>query len=270
MHKNCAIQKVQAKTYFSVLPVLFFAIAIVVLLLIIAFVVVIPDKVHGLGMVLFKGELAQVLAPRTGTIISWRKEEGDAIRVGEKLATMIDHQTDEAIEIFATVEGVIAEIIVFGNSFVDRGETIAIISHHGDPRQDLELTGFVSSFDGKKIAPGMRVLINPTITKPYSQGYLIATVKRVGKLPVTRNAILSILKSAEVADFIREQIHAEPFMVVIEPAKDQGHVTGYQWTGPGPKSALDSGIFADFTIIVDEERLLSMLLPRNIWPQREE
>ena len=269
MHKDCASEKIQAKDYFSILPVIFFALALFVIFLVVSYGTIIPEKVHGLGMLLFKGELAQILCPRTGTIIAWIKEEGEVIRKGDKLATMVDHQSDKTVEVIANVDGVIAEIIVFGNSFVERGQTLAIISHQGDPRKDLELTGFVSSFDGKKIEPGMLTLINPTITKPYNHGYLLARVKRVGKLPVTRNAILSLLKSAEVADFIREQIKAEPFVVVIEPIKSEATVTGYQWSGPGPKNILDSGLFADFTIIVDEERLLSKLSPRYAWPPKE-
>jgi hypothetical protein len=269
MHKNRKNQTLQAKIDFPILPALFFTSALLVIFLIVAYGTIIPEKVHGLGMLLFKGELNHIVCPRTGTIISWLKEEGDHILVGEKIATLIDHKTNEMVDVVATVAGVIAEIIVFGNSFVERGSTLAVISHAGDPRHDLELTGFVSSFEGKKIEPGMLALINPTITRAYHHGYLMAKVKRVGKLPLTKAAILSILKIPEVVDFIREQIHAEPFMVVLEPIKSTNALTGYQWTGPGPKTLIDSGVFADFTIVVDEQRLLTMLMPSHAFISKD-
>ena len=267
MHFNRAsLQSLQAKSTFGVLPVLFFALALLVAAIVLSYFTMIPDKVHGLGMLLFKGELNHIVCPRTGTLVQWMKEEGDVIHRGDKLATIVDHKTGGIVDVIATVDGVIAEVIVFSNTFAERGQTLAVISHEGDPRRDLELTGFVSSLDGKKIEPGMVALINPTITKPYSHGYLRARVKRVGKLPLTKAAVLSILKIPEVADFISEQIRAEPFMVVLEPLKSDTSVTGYQWTGPGPRVALDSGVFADFVIVADEERLLAELVPHFTWP----
>jgi hypothetical protein len=270
MHLNRAqLKTLQAKSSIGIVPALFFAAALLVLLIILSYFTVIPDKVHGLGMLLFKGELDHIVCPRTGTLLQWDKEEGDVIHRGEKLATILDHKTDEMVDVISRVDGVIAEVIVFGNSFVERGQSLAVISHEGDPRHDLELTGFVSSLDGKKIEPGMMAMINPTITKQYEHGYLLARVKRVGKLPLTKAAVLSIIKIPEVADFIREQIRAEPFMVVLEPIKNEKNITGYRWTGPGPRMALDSGVFADFVITVDEERLLTKLIPHQAWQRMD-
>lgn len=251
----------RAKAGLPVASALVFSALILIALLIAAYFIVIPEKVQGLGMLLFRGELKHIASPRTGMIETWFKEEGDTIHKGEKLATVIDHTTDDTIDIIAQDDGVLAEIVAFGNVFVDKGQTLAIISHNGDPRSDLELTAFVSSFEGKKIQPGMLALINPTITEVYRHGYMRARVKRVGKLPVSKASILSILKIPEVADFIRGQIKTEPFVVVLEPIVDETTQSGYAWTGPGPEQPLDSGVFAEATIIIREERLLSMLIP---------
>lgn len=229
--------------------------------LVLAYLIVIPETVPGLGMLLFKGELGQIVSHRAGVITSWLKEEGDTIHAGEKLAEMVEHDTEKTIAIVAPHTGVIAEITAFNNTAVQKGQTLAIISHEGDPRNDLELTGFVSSLDGKKIKPGMVALIDPTISDVSRHGQMMARVKRVGKLPVTKAAILSILKIPEMSEFIRNQIQAEPFVVVLEPIKDDKTKTGYQWTGPGPDDVLDSGIFARINIVVDRQRLLHMLAP---------
>lgn len=270
MHKNhLNACKAPRKTDRSVLSALFFAITLLLSFIVVAYFFVIPEKVPGLGMLLFKGELNQIVSPKTGTVISWLKEEGDTIAVGDNVAVIVDHETDKTLTITAPQAGVIAEIIVFGNTSVEKGQGIAVISHDGDPRHDLELTGFVSSFDGKKIKPGMLALIDPTITKAQSQGLLKARVKRVGKLPVTKAAILSMLKIPEVADFIRSQIQSEPFVVILEPIQDQITASGYAWTGPGPDNVLDSGIFGNFYVFVHEQRLISMLMPSIFWSSQD-
>ncbi len=257
-------------SYFAITSALLLGTALLAVGLLSSYFVVIPETVHGLGMLLFKGELGHVVSSRSGTITSWFKEEGDAISPGEKIAEMVDHDSEKVIEISARQHGIIAEITSFSDTLVQRGQTLAIISHDGDPRRDLELTGFVSSLDGKKIQPGMLALIDPTTTNAAQHGQLMARVKKVGKLPVTKAAISSILKISEVADFIRNQIQAEPFMVILEPIKNESTSSGYSWTGPGPSSVLDSGVFARMSVVIDERRLLGMLLPTppSWWPRK--
>jgi hypothetical protein len=222
----------------------------------------IPQKVPGVGLLLLKGGLKQVLSPATGTIESFVKEEGDVIKLGDIIAYIRDHADQDVKKpIIAHTEGIIAEIIAYPDTLVAKGQAIAIMTNHGDVTKDLELIGFVSSLEGKKITRGMDALIDPSIINPHVTGHLVATVKRVGKLPMSKAAIQSVIKIPEVAHYIRDQINAEPFVVVLSLKQNESHQTGYAWTGPGPNFALDSGIIADIFIITEEASLAERLFP---------
>ena len=103
--------------------------------------------------------------------------------------------------------------------------------------------------------------IAPSIIDQQAYGYVLGQVSGVGRLPMSKAAIKSVIKIPEVAHYIREQIKAEPFIVKLSLTPKLGSKTGYAWTGPGPSFALDSGIIADFSIIVAKKSLLARLLP---------
>lgn len=251
----------KAKDVVGLIPAVSVIIVVVLMFLVMAANTIYPQKVAGIGMLLFRGDLSEVFCPVDGNLVTWQVEEGDAVNEGDPLAFVLEFDHKETTTIFANRTGIVAEIIAYGQTPVRVGQVLAIISPPGDARHDLELIGFVSSLDGKKVAPGMKAYLDPTITDPHRHGHMIATVKRVGKLPITKAAILSLIKIPEVADYIRSQIEAEPFVVTLAPLKDENHVTGYRWTGPGPAFAMDSGVFARMNVIYEQQSFLHVMWP---------
>jgi hypothetical protein len=252
----------RSRDAFSFWSTVLFFIALVVSLLLFCAFVTYPQKINGIGLFLMRGELKQIVSPLSGMIESWLKEEGDAIEIGDALAVIRDHDDpDNTKQVTARVRGVIAEVIAYANTSVLKGQAIAIISNFGDPRKDLELVGFVSSLAGKKIKPSMKALIDPTTSNPYVAGHLLGTVKRVGRLPMTKAAVQSVIKIPEMAKYIRSKIDAEPFVVILSLVPNETHKSGYLWSGPGPSFELDSGVLADISIIIDEPTILSLLWP---------
>lgn len=253
---------VRAKIGLNVWSSLLVLVAALIALIVFCAVTVVPQRVHGVGLLLLKGELGQILSPRSGTLEQWLKEEGDEIKKGEPVAVLRPHDNVLITNlVHSGIDGVIAEIIAYANTAVTLGDALAIVSSLGDRRSDLELIAFVSSLEGKKLAPGMTALINPSVTNEVVHGHLRATVKRVGKLPMTKTAIQSMVKIPEVAKYIRGRIDGEPFVVVLALKRNDAHRTGYEWSGPGPSFELDSGTFADVTITYAEPSILSLLWP---------
>lgn len=217
-----------------------------------------------------QGELGQILSVGTGTVEKWLKEEGEGVKKGESVVLIRDIDDPGKIHrVISGIDGEVAEILAYPNTVVVKGQTLAIVTSPGDPRRDLELVGFVSSLEGKKIQSGMDALVDPTIINPYNHGHLLASVKRVGKLPMSKVAIQSLVKIPEVAKYIKSRIDAEPFVVILSLERDEEHLTGYRWSGPGPSFLLDSGIFADIRIVYARPTILSLLWPSllNFWPQ---
>lgn len=251
---------------------LWWAIAIVSMaslgLLFFSLVITYPERVLGVGLLLLKGEIGQILSPSSGTVENWLKEEGDAVKKGEPVALLMDYEHEDMRSVISANDGVVAEIVTYANTKVSKGDTLAIITSHGDVRKDLELVGFVSSLEGKKIRPGMKAEISPSVIDEYRAGKMLATVKRVGKLPMSKASVQSLIKIPEVAKYIRSQIEAEPFVVYLSLALDPKNITGYRWTGPGPSFTLDSGTYAEIAITSAEPRLFELLWPSigRWWP----
>jgi len=251
----------RARSY-SAVPLLVAFLLITVGIIIFLMLYTYPQQIKGLGLLLIHGDLKQIPSPATGTIEEWSKEEGDVVKANEEIALLLTNDNAESIKkVRSKVDGILAEILVYQNTSVMKNQALALLTNLGDVREDLEVIGFVSSLDGKKIKPGMKALIDPSIVDPRIHGHLKGRVKRVGKLPMTKSALSSLVKIPELAKYIRERIEAEPFVVVLSILRDKNHQTGYEWTGPGPNFLLDSGIIADISIIIFEPTLLSMLLP---------
>lgn len=218
--------------------------------------------VDGLGIILFKGGIEQLRSPSNATVEKWFFEEGDAIARGDILMSLRSHVPPFLNhEIKAQAAAIIAEIIAYPGSKVEVGDGLALLTANGDKRSDLELIGFVSSLEGKKLHEDMLVKIVPTISDEYSDGVLQGVVKRVGKLPASKTAVNSLVKIPELAKYIRNQIEAEPFLVVISLEKNEQHISGYKWSGPGPGFQLDSGLIAHFRVVYQEKSLLKLLWP---------
>lgn len=222
----------------------------------------VPRLIRGLGILLMQGEMTQIISPKEATLDAWLVEEGSKVKAGQGLATLRSHDASlKAFNVFAPKSGLLAEIIAYPGSQVSIGQGIALLTPEGDARRHLEVLGFVSSLEGKKIKAGMQARVWPSVTSAYEHGALLALVKQVGKLPMAKAAVQSIVKIPELAKYIRNRIEAEPFLVVLSLPLDMHTPSGYRWSGAGPAFALDSGIIVDFDIIYDEPSLLGLLWP---------
>lgn len=244
---------------YSPWPLIAVLVATLVIFVVGAATLVYPQKIPGVGILLMGGELKQIVSPVHGVVESWLVEEGDSINNGDEVALVRAADDDSLVKVNANSSGVVAEIISYAPAQIRKGQALAIVTSHGDVTRDLELVGFVSSLDGKLIQPGMKALISPSIIDVHRDGNLLGTVKRVGKLPMTKEAVLSVVKIPEIAKYIRSKIEAEPFVVVISLDYNTTNMTGYRWNGPGPTTLLDSGIFANFDVIYQETSMLSRL-----------
>lgn len=220
-----------------------------------------PEVVHGVGVLLYKGGLKQITSPYSAVVVSYTKEEGDYVNRNDIIAFVRPHNSYEEKPILAHHFGVIAEIIAYPDSDIIKGHPMVILTDSKNPQSDLEMIGFVASLDGKKITQGMKVLVTPSIVDPLVTGYMLASVSKVGKLPMSKSSVQSLVKIPELGHYIKENLHAEPFMVMAMPLLRADHITGYAWSGPGPNIMLDSGIIAHFKVIIAEDSLLKKILP---------
>jgi hypothetical protein len=260
MIRRSNILSLQATSYRWGWPFLFLLLLLLGLFLVFSVYYRVPREVAGLGILLVQGELTEITSLSDATLDSWVVEEGDVLSKGHIIAR-IRSLDGELAEIRAPHGGSMAEIIAYPGTQVKKGESLALLAPLGDVRHHLELIGFVSSLEGKKVNAGMKARIWPSVTSSYHDGALLARVKHVGKLPMTKAAVQSIIKIPGLAKYIRNKIEAEPFLVVLALDKDDQQPSGYRWSKVGPSFELDSGIIADFDIIYDEQSLLARMFP---------
>lgn len=251
-----------AKSYISLWPALLFFLLLIVAAFAFGLLFTWPQTINGLGILLVKGEIGQVVSPINATVERWLLEESDEVKVGqEALLLRPNDEPNKLVSIKAQSSGHIAEILAYPGTHVRIGDGLALLTAQGDKRKDLELIGFVSSLSGKKVKAGMKALVWPSVTSAQSEGAIVAVVKRVGKLPTAKAALKSLVKIPELAKYIRNRIEDEPFLVVLTLLPDDTQISGYAWQGKGPLFELDYGIVADFSITYSTTSLLTRLWP---------
>lgn len=223
----------------------------------------IEESSAGLGVILFDQGLEQIYSPKKAIVERWFFEEGDEYKKGDVLALLkpLQEFSEKSTELIAQDNKQIAEIIAYPGSLVELGQGLAIVTSKADVKNDLELLGFVSSLDGKKLSSGMKVKVFPTTVDKQHFGFMWGEVKKLGKLPISKASLSSLIKIPELAKYIRQELKAEPFLVKISLNKDEAHKTGYKWQGAGPDFTLDSGTIASFGVIQDQKPLLFSLWP---------
>lgn len=216
--------------------------------------------IDGIGIMLFKGGLSVQFSPAEGVLDQWLKSEGDEVVKGETIATLrLLKNPDQIVSIVAASSGRIAEMLKWPGDKVEALGQLAFINLAG-PSQDLQLVAFVSSWEGPRITFGNKVKIYPSIIENKA-GFLWGQVEKVGKLPISKQALHSLIKIPELAKYIRSQVSAEPFLVTVSPVRDPGHLTGFKWEGQGPKRELDAGLLAHMKVIYREESALKLGWP---------
>lgn len=119
---------------------------------------------------------------KEGTVVRWRKHEGEAVSRGEVIAEI---ETDKAtVEMEAYSTGVLAKIVVEEGRMVPVGELIAVITEPGEPLPSLE--EFVTKPVPTEPAPTTASEISPPQAPPKQAPSPAAPPGEVRATPIAR------------------------------------------------------------------------------------
>ncbi len=265
-----------------------------------AFLDDIPVKVHGVGILLYRGDLNSVMSQAKGVLSKLYVVDGQVVKAGDLLASIdvpelaseIQVMTNElqtlkrftkstdnfrmqklegelqilsdryALEtaVKAPVDGIVMEILISPIAEVKVGTPIVVLSPMGNDKKDLVAHIFIDGSVGKQISAGMVAQISPITVSPQSHGYMLGNVSFVALLPTAKAAILSLLKIGNIADYVEKNVK-NPLYVMIDPKIDPNSITGYKWTSKGPRHAIQPGIFTSVDIIIEHRRPIEYLFP---------
>ncbi|MET0712930.1 MAG: HlyD family efflux transporter periplasmic adaptor subunit [Jiangellaceae bacterium] len=158
-------------------------------------------------------------------------------------------------EIRSPIAGLIDSWVVARDEFVGAGERLALI----EPDTPLVAYLFVSAADGKRITAGMPVRISPGGTSPQEDGLLEGRVQKVLPYPVDTQRVALLTVQPHLVEQILQDQSVIELDVVLD--SDPGTPSGFRWTnGTGPSKPITGGTIGSGSVIIGQERPISLLL----------
>jgi HlyD family secretion protein len=178
----------------------------------------------------------------------------EIIQISQKI---IDHS-----QIKSPNSGCIFEITAIAGQVVQPGSRLGTMQIAGDQHEFLQ-SGVVyfAIADGKKIQPGMKILVTPDTIKRERFGSILGEVVAVSPLAITRAGATSVVGNSEV---INRLIDSEggKIEVMVKLNLNPDTVSGYQWSSSqGPNTQLTLGTTLTAKVTVEETAPITFLLP---------
>ena len=133
---------------------------------------------------------------------------------------------------------------------------------------------FVPAGEGKKIDAGNLVEIMPATVKREEHGFIKGRVVAVSELPATRLAMEAALQHSDLVDtFVKRyapgallRVHVKldenPTAAVAQVRPGETRGNGFVWSSSsGAKQPLKTGTMCEAAIIVEQQRLITLMLP---------
>ncbi|MCX6549934.1 MAG: NHLP bacteriocin system secretion protein [Acidobacteria bacterium] len=172
---------------------------------------------------------------------------------------VLDAQIARDGRILSEREGRVIETSVSAGEVVPDGGRLGVVLFD-DEASPLRCQAYFAVADGKRIRPGMRVLVTPDAVKRERFGGISGTVRSVSPFPVTREGTAAVLGSTEVASWV---LAAGPSLeVLIDLQTDRTTPSGFRWTSSrGPDLQISSGTTASSRATVEERAPITYLMP---------
>lgn len=183
-----------------------------------------------------------------------------ALKTMEDKLEILLNQYEEAHNILSPYTGRVLSVDVNYDSIVNVGDPLASIELSGKNVSELEAVIYVPALEGKKIEPGMSLLISPSTVQPEEYGMMRGVVKSVSVFPATRQNMLKVLGDEKLV----QQMSASgaPIAVEADLKPNSAIKSGYEWTSSkGPPIKINSGTFCNAFITIKEQRPISLVIP---------
>lgn len=164
----------------------------------------------------------------------------------------------EKYEIVSTQEGTVQEVVTAMGSMATVGsEIIKVQKGNGDQKEAL---CYMALGNGKKVVPGMKVMIYPTTVNKQEYGHMTGTVESVAGYVTSQEEMKKKLgDDTLVQSFLANGPVVE---VVCSIEEDPNTVSGYAWSSKkGRDIYLADGTMLETSIIVEKKAPITMVIP---------
>jgi HlyD family secretion protein len=160
-------------------------------------------------------------------------------------------------EVTSPYGGRVLEVTVSSGTLIAPGQRLLTL----EPLEGaLETVIYIAAGEGKKVRPGMDVRIAPSTVKPEEYGFLLGTVRQVSDFPVTPEGLRRVLRNDKLADELIGK--SAPIEIVASLKPDKETPSGFKWSSSqGPPTQVYSGTLAKGTVVVEDRKPISYILP---------
>ena len=163
----------------------------------------------------------------------------------------------EKTQITATVSGMVSDIKVGIGSAVGQGNEILTIRQLAE--ENL-IVCYIPINTGKKVEPGMEVIVSPTIVNENEYGHMQAEVIHVDDYVSTASNIRSMLGDDTLAQAFTQ--NGPVVGVICRLRVDETTASGYWWSNSkGAELMVPEGTMVIADIITEEKAPIDMLIP---------
>lgn len=181
------------------------------------------------------------------------REEVQALIAGLEL------KLERESKIVVRQAGRVLELKVAAGHVVKLGEVVALLEV-SEAGQEISCLTFVPSRSGKRMFPGMEVLVAPDTVERERFGGIVGEVTHVTRYPLTTEAAARWLGSTELAEELLEGRTA--ILVTVRLSRDPEGAGGFRWSSSkGPPHGVSSWTTCDTEIVLERRAPITLALP---------
>ncbi len=186
-------------------------------------------------------------------------QRSNQIQAVQQQIAQLQLQLQQSSQITSAVSGRVLELTAKPGQVLQAGDRIGLVEadHQSAP---LVAIAYFKIKDGKRLEPGMTMQITPDSVPRERYGGIVGTVKTVSPLPISREAMVSTVGSAEVADGLTVTGGQLAVQATLQP--NPANASGYQWSSSrGPELQLSPGTTASIRATIDRQAPITFILP---------
>lgn len=208
-----------------------------------------------------------------------------------KLSTKLHLDSDKlnrTSQIVSHTEGTVTQILTAADDYVREGSGVVLLSSPKETTPDPDFVGplecipdyvgpyecivFVPAGEGKKIDVKNFVEVMPATVKREEHGFIHGKVVDVSELPATRLAMEAALQHPDLVEnflkkyapgvLLRVHVKLDPRKQENVSQNDPEELNHFRWSSSsGAKQKLKTGTLCEAAIIVEKQRLITLVVP---------
>ncbi len=169
----------------------------------------------------------------------------------------LENQLAGTAEVLSPYRGRVLELMVDTGNLVAPGMRLLTLEAMEGP---IDAIVYIPAGEGKKVKPGMQVRISPSTVKREEYGFILGEVKKTSEYPVTPEGMARVLRNKQLVGSLTGE--TAPIEVVTTLFPDSSTISGFRWSSSeGPPHEVFTGTICEASVIVEEKRPISYVLP---------